>query len=416
MENQVNQAAQETNTQDVLVVTPGDIGVELQVPVAPTDVVPLNCQVAFAKFSPDEQQEIMNLADAIDVRQIDKVMSYGSPALKATFDQCGKFLKDERGSEADQKVIEQVIALSKKASESYDDFNLVLQEPGFFQKLITRMMGSGKNGRAKKIQASAVTNYKLLVELKDSCDSWLDMLKKAMGEIEYSAISDIEAITLLEKYIIAGKIAEERVVKELQDAQKQYQETGLQVVGHELEELKEGFDLFEITMANLEKSRVMYHLSIGQLGLIKRSNRNVQISIHTQVDNSMALIGQQLRNAVLNAKTREVLEGQKAINRLSDELIKDISKSAGLTAEETERLIYAGFYNVDAAKEAVTTVISSCEAIKKTASEMLPKMKADMTQLNDLVKQLEPYAKDAQQTLPQNTTTPTNGGSGKLTF
>ncbi len=416
MENQVNQATQETNTQDVLVVSPADIGVQLQVPVAPTDVVPLNCQVAFAKFSPDEQQEIMNLADAIDVRQIDKVMSYGSPALKATFDQCGKFLKDERGSEADQKVIEQVIALSKKASESYDDFNLVLQEPGFFQKLITRMMGSGKNGRAKKIQASAVTNYKLLVELKDSCDSWLDMLKKAMGEIEYSAISDIEAITLLEKYIIAGKIAEERVAKELQDAQKQYQETGLQVVGHELDELREGFDLFEITMANLEKSRVMYHLSIGQLGLIKRSNRNVQISIHTQVDNSMALIGQQLRNAVLNAKTREVLEGQKAINRLSDELIKDISKSAGLTAEETERLIYAGFYNVDAAKEAVTTVISSCEAIKKTASEMLPKMKADMTQLNDLVKELEPYARDAQQTLPQNTTTPTNGGSGKLTF
>lgn len=421
MENQVTTT--QTNPQNdqiaQQIIQPAEIGVQLQVPVAPTDVVPLNCQVAFAKFSPEEQQEIRNLADAIDVRQIDKVMSYGSPALKATFDQCGKFLKDERGSDADQKVIEQVIALSKKASESYDDFNLVLQEPGFFQKLFTRMLGAGKNSHAKKIQTSAVTNYKLLVELKDSCDSWLDMLKRAMGEIEYSAISDIEAISLLEKYIIAGKIAEERVVKELEAARTEYQETGLQVVGHQLKELEEGFDLFEITMANLEKSRVMYHLSIGQLGLIKRSNRNVQISIHTQVDNSMALIGQQLRNAVLNAKTREVLEGQKAINRLSDELIKDISRTAGLTAEETERLIYAGFYNVDAAKEAVTTVINSCEAIKKTASEMLPKMKADMTQLDELVKQLEPYvARAAQETLSQNnaTTTPTNGGTGKLSF
>ena len=62
------------------------------------------------------------------------------------------------------------------------------------------------------------------------------------------------------------------------------------------------------TMANLEKSRVMYRLSIGQLALIKKSNRNVQIAIRTQVNNSMALMAQQLRNAVLNAKTKEVLE------------------------------------------------------------------------------------------------------------
>ena len=106
--------------------------------------------------------------------------------------------------------------------------------------------------------------------------------------------------------------------------------------------------------------------------------------------NSMALIGQQLRNAVLDAKTREVLEGQTAIARLSDELIKEVSTNVGLTTEQTERLLYASFYNTEAAKEAVTTVINSCEAIRKVASEMLPKMKADVSQLNELIKQLEP--------------------------
>ena len=90
-------------------------------------------------------------------------------------------------------------------------------------------------------------------------------------------------------------------------------------------------------------------------------------------------------------KTREVLEGQTAIARLSDELIKECfyeCRSYDRTDRETS--VCKVFYNTEAAKEAVTTVINSCEAIRKVASEMLPKMKADVSQLNELIKQLEP--------------------------
>jgi len=381
------------------------IGVNVQVPVVPQDVLPIDCEKALASYTEQEQVEIMDLASSIDVRKIDNVMSYGSVALKATFEQCGAFLKDERGSKADQEVISQVIALSKKASNSYDDFNLVLQEPNLFQKIFLNLLHGGKNNRTQRIRNSAITNYKLLAELKTSCDSWLIMLKNAMGEIEYSAISDSDNIALLEKYIIAGKIAEQRITQELEEIQANYQETGLQKYVQEHELLKEGLHIFQITMNNLEKSRIMYHLSIGQLALIKRGNTNVQISIHTQVNNSMALIGQQLRNAVLDAKTREVLEGQTAIARLSDELIKEVSVNVGLTTEQTERLLYASFYNTEAAKEAVTAVINSCAAIKKVASEMLPKMKADMSQLNDLIKQLEPAIGSIERLKTENSQT-----------
>lgn len=365
-------------------------GVEANVPVVPQDVADIDYAKALASYTQKEQKEIMELASAIDVRKIENVMSYGSTALKATFEQCGEFLKDERGSKADQEVIAQVIELSKRASESYDDFNLVLQEPNFLQKFFLNLLSGGKNSRTQKIRNSAVTNYMLLAELKASCESWLIMLKSAMGDIEYSVVSDADNIALLEKYIIAGKIAEQRITNELDEIQAKYKETGLQKYVQEYEMLKDGFHIFQITMNNLEKSRIMYHLSIGQLALIKRGNTNVQISIHTQMNNSMALIGQQLRNAVLDAKTREVLEGQTAIARLSDELIKEVSKNVGLTAEQAEKLLYSSFYNTEAAKEAITTVINSCEAIKKVASEMLPKMKADMSQLNELIKQLEP--------------------------
>lgn len=402
--------------EDNMTVRTEDIGVKVETPVTTQDVKPLNCEAAFSSFSEAEKQEIMALADAIDVTKVENVMNYGSEALRATFEQCGKFLKDERGSYADQEVIKRVIELSKRASESYDDFNLVLQEPNMFQKIMLQVIGIGKKSRTEKIQQSAITNYKLLSELKASCDSWLEMLKKAMGDIEYSAISDAGNIALLEKYIIAGKIAEERIASQMAEIHQKYNETGLQQYVQEYDEMKEGNNIFLITMTNLEKSRIMYHLSIGQLSLIKRANRNVQISIHTQVDNSMALIGQQLRNAVLDAKTREVLEGQKAISRLNDELIKDVSKNVGLTAEETEKLLYASFYHTDAAKEAITTVINSCNAIQKTATEMLPQMKADLTQLNELIQQLEPCIGSIETSeTSKSGNLPTTGGS-KLKF
>lgn len=408
---EITQEVVQTSVQEPEV---GAIGLELAIPKTEAEVLPLNYQQALATYPEAERQEILELADKIDVTKTENVMSYGSVPMTRTFDQCGSFLKDERGSNADKEVISRVIELSKKASNSYDDFNLVLQEPGLFQKLMLKLTtGSKGNSRTDKIQKSAVTSYKLLAELKKSSDSWIEMLKSAMGDITNSAVSDMENISLLEKYIIAGKIAEERIGGEMQAIQDQYQSTGMLKYAQDYQELKEGYDIFSITMNNLEKSRVMYYLSMGQLSLIKKSNIDVQIAINTQVKNSMALIGQQMRNALLNAKTKEVLEGQNAIIRLNDELIKDVSQSIGMTAEQAEKAMYASFYNADAAKTAVTTVINSCENIKKIADDMLPKMKADLTELNGLIEQLEPVVGSTiEETLNnEKSTTPTGRGA-----
>lgn len=382
-----------------------------------TNVPPINVEAAFNALTPEEQQEVSQLADSIDVTRLDNVMAYGSEVLRKTFEQCGQFLKSESGSTADQEVIKRVVELTKKASDSYDDFELVLQEPNFWEKILLKLSSSKKKTRTQKIQTHAVTNYKLLVELKDSCESWLEMLIAAMGNITSSSMSDSENLELLEKYIIAGKMARARVEAELSQLQENIHNTGLRAQAKQYDELKQGYDIFVLRMNNLEKSRVMYYLSIAQLHLIKQSNINVQVSVRTQSENCITLIGQQLRNAVLNAKNQEVIEGQKALSRLSDELIKDVSHSIGVTAEEAEKLLYFGIYNADAAKEAVKTVITSCESIKHIAEEMLPKMEANITELNDLVEELKPYIDESTIRGPQeNSTVPVNSGTGNLKF
>ena len=148
--------------------------------ITSTDVAPLDAQKAFMALTVEEQQEVANLADSIDVTRFENVMAYGSEVLKKTFDQCGQFLKSEAGSQADQEVIKRVVELTKKASESYDDFELELQEPNFFQRIWLAFSSSARKNKAESLKTHAITNYKLLAELKASCEAWLEMLRSAM--------------------------------------------------------------------------------------------------------------------------------------------------------------------------------------------------------------------------------------------
>ena len=68
-------------------------------------VVPLNIDKALASYTEAERKEIMDLANQIDVRKVDNLMNYASNVLLGTFDSCGEFLKNEKGSAADQEVI-----------------------------------------------------------------------------------------------------------------------------------------------------------------------------------------------------------------------------------------------------------------------------------------------------------------------
>lgn len=381
----------ETNNE--LMAQAENIGVNVEVvPTSQTEVIPINYQKALASYSEEERQEILALADSIDVTRSDNVMNYGAIAINDTFEQCGRILKATRGSYADQEVIKQVIELSKKANESSDEFsNLVLEEPNFFQRLVLKIMsGSKSTSKTEKIQKSAVTNYTLFTELANSYESWTEILKDGMEDIEDSAVSDMNATTAVEKYIIAGRIGENRIVKEIEELDKKYHETGLQKYDTDCRKMQEGYETFQKSMTNLEKMRGAYYISLTQLAEMRKSNRNMQMVIQTQAKYSIALIGQQLRNALLNAQINEVMKGQKAIKGLSNELIKHVSESVGETFEQTEKAMYASFYDLEALSTAFASLKDSWNKVSKTATELNPKMQESIAKIQSEIEEISP--------------------------
>lgn len=369
-----------------------------------TDVAPINYQKALASYSEEERQEILALADSIDVTRSENVMGYGAIAIKDTFEQCGRILKEAKGSYADQEVIKRVIELSKKANQSNDEFNnLVLEQPNFFQRLMLKVMsGSKSTSKTDKIQKSAVTNYTLFTELANSYEGWTEILKKGMTDIQDSALSDFGAVVAVEKYLIAGYIGGERTVKEMEELEKKHEETGLQVYAFDHQKMKDGYELFQRAMMNLEKMRGAYYISLAQLAEMAKSNQNMQMVIQTQAKYCIALIGQQLRNALLNTQIDEVVKGQKAIKNLSNELIKDVSTSVGLTLEETEKAMYASFYDAEAATTAFTTILNSWNNIGKTGEAMLPKLKEEISKMQTAIEEVSPIVGKSIETLKES--------------
>lgn len=382
-----------TNVNEKEEIVVGDVvsGISLPAVNSDTDIEKIAYKEALEQYPEDVKAEIIALADQIDVTQLEKVMSYGEAPLLRSFEEAGALLKAEEGSSVDQAVIKQVIELSKKANESYEDFNLVLQEPNFFEKLLLKISKSRSEKKNAEIKTKAITNYKLLVSLRDSCEDWLEMLKEGMFQITSASTSDKLNRAELEKYIVAGRLAQERIAGELETAKSEYEISKIQETEEKYNALKEGAEIFDIVLLNLEKSRAAFIISITQLALEESANKNLQIAIKTQKNNSMAVTSQQLRNAVLDAKNKQVMEGQKSIAKLNDDLMKMVATNAVLTAEESEKVLLNGIYSVEEAAKAAKTVIDGCALIQKARENNTVNMKQQIEKLRTIVDDLEPY-------------------------
>lgn len=384
-------------------------------PAVPSkELAPLSTN-SLSSFPADVQREIVALSEQINVTEIENVMSYGSIPLLRSFEQAGKILQDEAGSSADQMVIREVIELSKQANDSYEDFNLVLKEPNFLEKLFLKISKSAKDKHDADVKYKAITNYKLLEQLMKSCDSWVEMLKDGWTKIHTSAMQDKLSCEELEKYIVAGRIAEQRIAAEVEQARLDYELSGLIADKEKYDNLKDGYETLQVVLLNLEKSRAAFVISIGQLFLQAKANKNTQIAVRTQRSHSMALASQQLRNAVLNAKTKIAIEGQKSLSALNSELMKKVSENTVLTAEESEKILLNGVYSVEAALEAAKTVIEGCDLIKKAREERAAEIEQELGKLENILTEIAPFVtrlkseNEAKDALPDSSSNVSGG-------
>lgn len=403
---------------DSTVITPENEVIEAEArekAVSPvTGAAPITA-ATLARYPEEKQKEIVALADAVDVLQFDKVKAYGSIPVLRTIESCDKILKEYEGTTADKEVIRQVIELAKQANQTYDDFNLELVEPKGLRKLFSKVISSIK-GDDEELKLKALSCFKVLYQLSEACETWEDMLKRTYEATCLSGELDKQTCYELQEYIVAGKIAEERIIKEVEQAKAAWEDSGMLEDRDKYDALREGLEVFQVVLHNLEKSLVANALSTGQLALVKKGNERIQIAVQTQKTHSIAVAKQQVRNAVLDAANRDALEGQKSVATLNSELMKKVSSSAVLTAKEAEEAIYNGIYTIEAAMEAATTVINGCKEIEAVSADMKAAVAPELEKLKSVFDELAPFVSEIRDTKGTTTTTSSNSKTGGLVF
>lgn len=385
----------------------------------PVDLVPLTPD-ALQHYDAATQAEIMGVASQIDPLKLDKIMAYGSLPLVRSFEFAGKILKAIEGTSVDQEVVKQVAELSKQANKNQSDLNVAIQEPNLLQRFLMNIFTSLKEKRDHDTKVTAISCYRLLTQLKSSCEVWHDMLKENYNLIS-EAIEDVVTNgILLEKYIVAGRIAEQRIEGEIEERRLLCEQTGFTDDKAMYEAAKEGFEAFKLVLLNLEKSRAAYGINFGQLRLERDTNKKLQLAVMFQKTNSMATAGQQIVAAVFNAQNRQIQEGQRSITALNDELLQQVSSGAVLTAQEAEKLLLNSVYSIEVGLAAAKTVIEGCQAIEKAGVDRNLHIAQELDKLQVLVDELAPFIHSIQEGDtgdPNTKTTPSTSASGKsMTF
>ena len=380
------------DTTNVTPVTPTEVLVEQTAPIEQesTDLAMLTAD-SIHRFDPQVQAQIMRVADEIDPIQLDKILAYGSIPLIRTYESAGQILKSAEGTSVDQEVIDQVVELAKLANKGQEDVNISLKEPNWIEKLLMNIFTSIKEKKNDETQVKAITCYRLLTQLKEKCDVWHSMLQENWRLICQSITDDMQNGIELEQYIVAAHVAMPRLEASLEEKRVLSETQGLITDKAAYDAYKKGLDAFKVTLLNLEKSRAAYGISLAQLSAQKSTNENIQISVSTQKHNSMSVASQQLRNALLERRNRQVLEGQKSITALNGELMKKVASNTVLTAEESEKVLLSGVYTLEAALEAAKTVVDGCEAIRKARDERAQNVAQQMDKLKTLVDQISPF-------------------------
>lgn len=401
------------DTTTVPPVTQSETLVEQTAPIAQesTDLAMLSAD-SIQRFKPEVQAQILRVADEIDPMQLEKILAYGSIPLIRTYEAAGQILKSAEGSSVDQAVIDQVVELAKLANKGQEDVNISLREPNWVEKFLMNIFTSIKEKKNDDTKVKAITCYRLLTQLKEKCDVWHSMLQDNWRLICQSITDDMQNGIELEQYIVAAHVAMPRLEASLEEKRLLSETQGLITDKADYDAYKKGLDAFKVTLLNLEKSRAAYGISLGQLSAQKSTNENIQISVMTQKHNSMSVAAQQLRNALLEASNRQVLEGQKSITALNGELMKAVASNTVLTAEESEKILLNGVYTLEAALEAAKTVVDGCEAIRKARDERSHNVAQQMDKLKTLVDQISPFINNMKKESEAQGKTATTSSSG----
>ena len=313
-----------------------------------------------AKLSPEEQKMVEDFAAKIDVTNSQMVLQYGAATQKKVGDFSEAALDKVRTKdlgevgEALASLVGELKNFDAEEEESKGFF-------GFFKK-------AGNNiDQLKTKYAKAETNVERIEAMLEAHQVQLLKDIALMDKMYQMNMLYFKELTM---YILAGKkkLAQVRET-DLKQAMDKAKASGLPEDAQAARDLADMCDRFEKKLYDLQLTRTISIQMGPQIRLLQNNDTMMAEKIQTSIVNTIPLWKSQMVLALGLAHSRQAIDAQRAVNDMTNELLK--KNAAALkqgtidTAKESER----GIVDIETLQQTNKSLIETLDELAKIQTE-----------------------------------------------
>ncbi|MCI1986017.1 MAG: toxic anion resistance protein [Lactobacillus sp.] len=344
-----------------------------------------------AGLTPEQEAQAQQLADQIDVKSQEAVMSYGANAQK----QLGQFsqtMLNKVQSQDTGAVGDALTSLMARLNEANPD-ELRAEDSNIFKKLFGKVRRSifeitakyQKIGaqidsiaaRLEKEQQGLLTDNKMLEELYAQNKAYFDALNI---------------------YIAAAKIKlQELDATTIPEAMAKAQASGDQMQVQEVNDLKQFQARLEKRAYDLQLARQITLQQAPQIRLIQNTNQALAEKIQASINTAIPLWKNQVAIALTLLRQKDAVTAQRQVSETTNDLLKKNSEMLKISAVETAKENERGVVDIETLTQTQNDLVETLQQTLQIQQEGRTKRQAAEQELsnmeNDLKNHLLDYTK-----------------------
>ena len=310
------------------------------------------------KFTPEERRQIEAVADRIDIRDSNAVLSYGASAQRKVSDFADGALasvRDKDMGETGQVLTSLIVELKHNGEEKQGIFN--------------------------KLFGSAEKNFERLKTQYSTTEANIDRLVKILEGHEEQLLKDIVQLDkLYEKnklyfkevsmYIEAGKLRLEKARnEELPALQAKAKETNSPEDAQAAQDFADMITRFEKKLYDLELSRTVCLQSAPEIRMVQNSDTIMSEKIHSTIINVIPMWKTQMVLALNNYHTQKAIEAQNAVTEATNEMLRKNAEALHQSSVETAKASERGIVDIETLQHTNQQLISALDEIIQIQSD-----------------------------------------------
>ena len=328
-------------------------------------------------FTPEEQKMIDDFSRQINILDTNLVFSYGAAAQQGISQFSDSALKNVHTHDLDKvgdMIGDLVVELRGFDADDEDGKGIF----GFFKR---------KSQSVAALKARYTSIEGNVNKICESLEKHQIQLLKDIAMLDKLYDQNLMYFKELSMYIAAGKKRlEEFRAGEVKAAYDKAQQSGLPEDAQAAKDLSDKADRFEKKLYDLELTRNISIQMAPQIRLIQSSNQLMAEKIQTSLINTIPLWKNQMVLSLGIAHTQEAMEAQRAVNDLTNDLLRKNAERMHMATVESAKEAERGIVDIETLKQTNQQLISTMDevlAIQQQGREKRKAAEAELATIED---------------------------------